>query len=86
MASNFHPDSNLTDYVASLWHSKTAQTTTSWNCGFCGETLSHWDERAKHIAKHFREGKTMDDWKGFEHLSNSQMAPENATESQQHPL
>jgi hypothetical protein len=34
-----------------------------WNCGFCDDILQNWDARAAHISKHFREGKTMVDWK-----------------------
>ena len=35
----------------------------SWKCGFCGEMLPSWEIRAKHIAKHFREGYDMTLWK-----------------------
>jgi hypothetical protein len=41
-------------------------------CGFCDKTLNSWDERADHLAAHFREGKTMASWTGehnFEPLS-----------------
>ncbi|KAF2018590.1 hypothetical protein BU24DRAFT_418112 [Aaosphaeria arxii CBS 175.79] len=33
-------------------------------CGFCDAALNSWDERTDHLAAHFREGKTMIDWKG----------------------
>ncbi|KAH7169936.1 hypothetical protein EDB81DRAFT_850878 [Dactylonectria macrodidyma] len=33
-------------------------------CGFCNLHLSSWAERADHLADHFKEGKTMADWKG----------------------
>lgn len=33
-----------------------------WSCGFCGEQLANWEERALHIPKHFREGLTMAAW------------------------
>ncbi|RMZ73432.1 Benzoate 4-monooxygenase cytochrome p450 [Pyrenophora seminiperda CCB06] len=33
-------------------------------CGICSTTLQTWDERADHLAAHFRAGKTMEDWKG----------------------
>jgi hypothetical protein len=33
-------------------------------CGFCQSMLNSWDERADHLAIHFRAGKTMSDWKG----------------------
>ncbi|KAM0395430.1 hypothetical protein ACHAQC_005284 [Fusarium culmorum] len=33
-------------------------------CGFCDLCMETWQERAEHLASHFRKGKTMDDWKG----------------------
>jgi hypothetical protein len=33
-------------------------------CGFCNAALNSWDERADHLAAHFRGGKTMADWEG----------------------
>ena len=33
-------------------------------CGFCGLTMTNWDQRAEHIAEHFRTGNTMADWQG----------------------
>jgi hypothetical protein len=33
-------------------------------CGICDANLNSWDERSDHLAAHFREGKTMADWKG----------------------
>ncbi|KAJ4363018.1 hypothetical protein N0V83_010136 [Neocucurbitaria cava] len=33
-------------------------------CGFCNMTLNSWDERKDHLAAHFREGKTMANWRG----------------------
>lgn len=33
-------------------------------CGFCNMALSSWDERADHLAGHFRQGCTMRDWQG----------------------
>lgn len=33
-------------------------------CGFCQVTLNSWDERAQHLASHFRKGATMADWTG----------------------
>jgi hypothetical protein len=38
--------------------------TVSSRCGFCNGTMQSWDERADHLATHFRSGKTMADWKG----------------------
>lgn len=33
-------------------------------CGFCDTWLSSWTSRADHLARHFRDGKTMANWKG----------------------
>ncbi|KAI8713973.1 hypothetical protein NCS52_01116400 [Fusarium sp. LHS14.1] len=33
-------------------------------CGFCDLSMTTWTERVDHLAEHFREGKTMADWRG----------------------
>jgi hypothetical protein len=33
-----------------------------WNCGFCGEVLARWSDRAKHISSHFQGGEVMSSW------------------------
>ncbi|KAF5688598.1 monocarboxylate transporter [Fusarium denticulatum] len=33
-------------------------------CGICKLHISTWSERADHLADHFKDGKTMADWKG----------------------
>ncbi|KPM45584.1 hypothetical protein AK830_g926 [Neonectria ditissima] len=33
-------------------------------CGFCNTMMDTWQDRVDHLAQHFREGKTMDDWRG----------------------
>lgn len=33
-------------------------------CGFCAKTFTKWQDRADHLAKEFRNGATMRDWKG----------------------
>lgn len=33
-------------------------------CGFCDHRLTTWDERSEHLASHFREGLTMNEWRG----------------------
>lgn len=38
-------------------------------CGFCDITLDNWDDRVSHLAKHFRRGYTMKDWKGDHEFS-----------------
>ncbi|KAF5562130.1 hypothetical protein FNAPI_3342 [Fusarium napiforme] len=36
----------------------------SSRCGFCDLRLNSWQDRADHLAQHFRQGKTMAEWKG----------------------
>ncbi|KJK64604.1 hypothetical protein P875_00011120 [Aspergillus parasiticus SU-1] len=43
---------------------KTPAPTVTSRCGFCDRRLSSWEERVDHIASHFRNGSTMDCWKG----------------------
>ena len=33
-------------------------------CGFCAKTFTKWQDRADHLAKEFRNGATMRNWKG----------------------
>ncbi|OAA80721.1 Homeodomain-related protein [Akanthomyces lecanii RCEF 1005] len=33
-------------------------------CGFCNVSMNSWEERAQHLASHFRRGATMADWSG----------------------
>lgn len=33
-------------------------------CGFCWETFDSWDKRARHLASHFQQGMTIDQWVG----------------------
>lgn len=33
-------------------------------CGFCHVTMNSWEERAQHLASHFRRGATMAEWTG----------------------
>lgn len=59
---NFH-GSTLYDITQSKWKKATEAESSGWTCGFCGEDLSTWDQREKHIANHFKEGMTMEQWK-----------------------
>lgn len=40
-------------------------------CGLCGQRFSIWKERNDHIAAHFKEGLSMDQWKGCRGLDAS---------------
>jgi hypothetical protein len=35
---------------------------SAWGCGFCITILTTWDERAKHIGRHFDDGSKRSDW------------------------
>ncbi|KAH4187604.1 hypothetical protein HBI24_166680 [Parastagonospora nodorum] len=64
-AKNFHKTS-LPDEVRDKWRSlRSAQEADKeWLCGFCGDELATWDLREAHISNHFKDGKTMAEWKG----------------------
>ena len=59
------------------WKSE-AQVINS-RCGFCAKTFTKWQDRADHLAKEFRNGATMRNWKGCrgldphvsEHVTNA---------------
>jgi hypothetical protein len=44
------------------WKLETPSFTS--RCGFCDQRLNSWDERADHIAAHYKQGSTMNDWHG----------------------
>ncbi|KAI9683784.1 MAG: hypothetical protein M1822_005974 [Bathelium mastoideum] len=43
---------------------KSSITHLNSRCGFCTQTFTVWQERVDHLAKHFRDGAQMKDWKG----------------------
>ncbi|KAL2808664.1 hypothetical protein BJX63DRAFT_435882 [Aspergillus granulosus] len=43
---------------------KSEATEVKSRCGFCAQTFTHWSDRNDHLAKHFRKGALMRDWKG----------------------
>ena len=34
----------------------------AWSCGFCVIALANFEDRLSHIALHFENGQTMDEW------------------------
>ncbi|KAJ5158031.1 Zinc finger C2H2 [Penicillium coprophilum] len=50
---------------------KTPSPTVTSRCGFCSHRLINWDERSEHLASHFREGLTMNEWRGDHDLPAS---------------
>lgn len=43
---------------------KSEATYIKCRCGFCEQEFTSWTERCDHIAKHFRDGVKMKDWRG----------------------
>lgn len=58
---NFH-SFQMTEDIAEGWQSEVDYTKAKWTCGFCHDSLDNWNDRARHIAKHFRAGLAMDAW------------------------
>ncbi|KAF2190220.1 hypothetical protein K469DRAFT_747433 [Zopfia rhizophila CBS 207.26] len=48
--------------VADLWREEIDYSGQIWTCGFCGQNLDNWEERANYIAAHFRQGLDMNSW------------------------
>ncbi|KAF5022202.1 hypothetical protein F66182_5789 [Fusarium sp. NRRL 66182] len=69
----FSRKDHLVQHLRLVHHVKTLPIIDSWKvqgppiasrCGICNIRIESWKERVEHLAKHFRDGKTMDDWKG----------------------
>jgi hypothetical protein len=43
---------------------KSEATYIKSRCGFCKQDFTRWQDRIDHLAKHFRAGSQMKDWKG----------------------
>lgn len=50
---------------------KSEATYIRCRCGFCGAEFTRWSDRVDHLAKHFRNGASMKDWKGCRGLEPS---------------
>lgn len=55
------------DLDLNLWRNK--QDTFQSYCGFCNETLDSWAARTAHVAEHFKQGLTMENWLSEEVLA-----------------
>ncbi|KAF2102591.1 hypothetical protein NA57DRAFT_71579 [Rhizodiscina lignyota] len=58
---NFHRFTPADTSFGAEWKSKVEYSNRSWGCGFCGERLSSWEKRARHLRTHFREGWRVED-------------------------
>ncbi|KAL4879880.1 hypothetical protein BJY04DRAFT_219686 [Aspergillus karnatakaensis] len=54
------------------WRAKNKPVTS--RCGFCDQSLNSWEQRADHLASHFRQGTTMKEWTG-DHGFPPEIAP-----------
>jgi hypothetical protein len=75
---NFH-HASLSDAVRDLWRRDGLRKDglESWTCGFCALEMNAWDARQAHIAAHFKNGKTMAEWKVFPLLDGTAPAQAN---------
>ncbi|KAJ4005589.1 hypothetical protein NW752_002423 [Fusarium irregulare] len=69
----FRRKDHLVQHLRLVHHIKTLPAIDSWKvegppiksrCGICSIRMETWQERVEHLAKHFRKGDTMEDWKG----------------------
>ncbi|KAL6698861.1 hypothetical protein J3F84DRAFT_393397 [Trichoderma pleuroticola] len=79
---SFSRKDHLVQHLRLAHHVETLPIIDSWKdqgppvssrCGFCNIRMQTWQERVDHLAKHFRKGATMDNWKG-EHCFESSVA------------
>lgn len=61
---HYHGVGQVRPEVVEAWEVPGVKKEQDWLCGFCGETLHGWDARAAHLAGHFREGLTLESWRG----------------------
>lgn len=59
---NIVHDAKFQKWSMNTW--KVATPKIRSRCGFCGIVMDSWDSRVEHIAQHFKNGKSMADWKG----------------------
>ncbi|KAK4070154.1 uncharacterized protein Triagg1_6575 [Trichoderma aggressivum f. europaeum] len=78
----FSRKDHLVQHLRLAHHVETLPIIDSWKdqgppvssrCGFCNIRMQTWQDRIDHLAKHFRKGATMDNWKG-EHCFESSVA------------
>ncbi|GME66306.1 Homeobox and c2h2 transcription factor [Neofusicoccum parvum] len=69
----FYRKDHLRQHMRLMHNCKLTETMESWKsetqyiksrCGFCRMTFETWQDRVDHLAKEFRNGSQMKDWKG----------------------
>lgn len=72
-ARTFYRKDHLRQHLRLMHGCKMTEHMESWKsevkyirsrCGFCGEYFDNWQDRADHLAREFRNGAKMKDWKG----------------------
>ncbi|KAJ9667676.1 hypothetical protein H2201_002211 [Coniosporium apollinis] len=72
-ARTFYRKDHLRQHLRLMHGCKMTESMESWKaevttidsrCGFCGQTFTKWQDRNDHLAKEFRNGAKMKDWKG----------------------
>ncbi|KAK4145835.1 C2H2 transcription factor [Dichotomopilus funicola] len=53
---------NFISWSMEQWKATTPEIRS--RCGFCGTVMDTWSIRVDHLAQHFKDGKSMADWKG----------------------
>ena len=53
-------DRRLSMPLVNKW--KAVRKRRAWSCGFCVKALADFEDRSSHIASHFEQGKTIDEW------------------------
>jgi len=72
-ARTFYRKDHLRQHLRLVHGCKMIDSMESWKseaayirsrCGFCGEEFTKWQDRVEHLAKHFKAGAKMTNWKG----------------------
>ncbi|KAF2812291.1 uncharacterized protein BDZ99DRAFT_518149 [Mytilinidion resinicola] len=72
-ARTFYRKDHLRQHLRLIHNCKMTPSMETWKseatfircrCGFCGAEFTRWQDRVDHLAKEFRNGAKMKDWKG----------------------
>lgn len=76
----FQRKDHLTQHLRLVHHLEANPLIDDWKvqapsirsrCGICDTVMTSWDERTEHLAIHFRDGKSMEDWQGDHGLEDT---------------